>query len=372
MIICSFDIGIRNLAYCILNDARRFSGNRFNIIDWNLIDLFADTPNKGLEYNCQEICKNNSVCKSVASFYNNKFLCKRHSKTGDMKIFTTDSCNIADLAFLIIKYLNNIDFSVCDEFIIEQQPKMAKEKMKNVSIIILNYFVTRYQINNPKIKISMINASNKLSIYDGPFVSCTLKGQHERNKFYGKKYCEWLIRHDKNSLTTYNKYSKKDDLADCFLQGAWYLMTYDKEEREERDEKEEIDEKEEKEESIEKGDKEESIDKEEGNIGDKKIKFVFNFKKNDMNTDQIKNLESNKQIMAENSLYKYKRIQKLYKPNGGNGGNGKYKGYNYSLNNVKYLIEKKGVKEIDTDVKLQKSIEYFFGNKDTFLNFISQ
>ena len=53
MIICSFDIGIRNLSYCILEDTKGIVGNRFKVYDWKLIDLLERTPNHGEEFICQ-------------------------------------------------------------------------------------------------------------------------------------------------------------------------------------------------------------------------------------------------------------------------------------------------------------------------------
>ena len=115
----------------------------------------------------------------------------------------------------------------CHTVVLEHQPS-KNPKMKNLSNMLYSYFVIRGIVDaQPKVmrKILFISPRNKLSIYDGPDIKCNLKGQYARNKFYGKHYCEWLIRMDHPRLDYFQSHRKKDDLADCFLQGAWYLLS---------------------------------------------------------------------------------------------------------------------------------------------------
>ena len=51
-----------------------------------------------------------------------------------------------------------------------------------------------------------------------------LKGQHARNKYYGKIYCRYLIRNNPTQLQFLSTFKKSDDLCDSFLQGVWYLL----------------------------------------------------------------------------------------------------------------------------------------------------
>jgi len=71
--ICSFDVGIKNLAYCILTDQNK-------IIKWDIINLLDDiTHNNTL---CCGILKNKSACQKKALFTNNdnKFYCGTHKE----------------------------------------------------------------------------------------------------------------------------------------------------------------------------------------------------------------------------------------------------------------------------------------------------
>jgi len=382
MRVCSFDIGIINLAFCKLENKiyNNISGDRYNIIDWRVIDLFNSTSNKGIEVKC-------TLCKNNASYYNNNdnnHYCKKHISSDDaIKIFTLKTCTISDLAYLIIKNLNEIDFSDCDQIILEQQPKLATDKMRNVSIIILNYFIMNYIIQKKgNIKdVKFINASHKLSVYDGPFIECKLKGQYSRNKFYAKEYCKYLIRNNSEAVKIYNNIKKKDDLSDCFLQGVWYIMSNNtisntksnnksnnnikininknnKDDKDENDEDKKDDKVEDK--KYNENDKnEDKEDKEDKKYENNKKKIVLSFKKS-LTLNEIKETDTYKRILSQNSFNKYKNLKRSYKHNGGN----------YSLSNIKYLIDKNGLSIIDKDKKLKSSIEYFFMNIDNFKNLL--
>ena len=83
--------------------------------------------------------------------------------------------------------------------------------------------------------IITISAKRKLSVYDGPHVPCTVKDPHGRNKFLGISYCRYMLHNDltdeflepfvpyKDWIGFFESVKKKDDIADAFLQGAWYL-----------------------------------------------------------------------------------------------------------------------------------------------------
>lgn len=84
--VCSWDVGIINLAYCIIE--KNMIDNTYNIIDWGIIDLTNN--NKKI---CNNKQKNGSVCGKKASLYslppgpidseNNTpvYYCNTHSKS---------------------------------------------------------------------------------------------------------------------------------------------------------------------------------------------------------------------------------------------------------------------------------------------------
>jgi hypothetical protein len=241
-IITSFDIGIRNLAYCILEYLpHNLSGNQFKIHDWNVIDLL-ETVEHPKDPKCQTKYrsgpKTGQICGQLAHYYylddcgQKISVCRVHSKSESMtdlkRNYTVANTSLYELARLAINILDKIDFNQSQEIVIESQPS-KNPKMKNFSMILLNYFIIRYIVEKPEHaqtlqEVKFINSRNKLTVYDGEYVECKLKGQYARNKFYGKVYCKHLIRHNPERLNFLESFKKKDDLCDSFLQGAWYLL----------------------------------------------------------------------------------------------------------------------------------------------------
>lgn len=125
----------------------------------------------------------------------------------------------------IIHKLKSIDFFVNDnhediyDILIEKQPRY-NPKMRIVSSIIETYFITLFD-NIKNIRIKKVNSSEKwkrLGIDDFN----TLKTYNGRKKL-SIEVCEQLI--EKTEWCEYfSEFNKKDDLADCFLQGYVYLM----------------------------------------------------------------------------------------------------------------------------------------------------
>jgi hypothetical protein len=304
MKILSIDIGIKNLAYVILecdvinkkNTANEFKD--FKIIKWDVINLC----NKLIS--CNEKC-----CSKEAKFHrDNVFYCKNHTKKSE---YSLPTCNIktlhkqsvanlstlieqyqikiekpinkASLIKLLEEYLNstcfeaiesvnannvnlidigisiknelnelfkNFDLSTIDQIILENQISPIANRMKTIQGMISQYFI---DCNNYNIKF--ISATNKLK----PFInkeSKYLTGnkylyevdktkevndiKENKDKDKDKKlsynerkklsiyYTKQLLEHKNMSSehAFFIKHSKKDDLADCFLQGIYYLENF--------------------------------------------------------------------------------------------------------------------------------------------------
>lgn len=224
--ILSFDIGIRNLAYCFLNEDSCIKG-------WGILNLTEDGETQGKC--CYEFItgKNKGkVCdKKGISYKEESFFCKRHTLEEHKKIKKpkkVKDISILELSLNLVKvldlHLNPLVEKLKPEVIlIELQPRF-NPKMKNLSMMLYNYFIIRKMIDSPILSnIKFISAKKKLSIYDGPFVPCNLKDKYSRTKYLGVKYTEYIIRDDTENLNLLNSHKKKDDLCDCFMQGAWYL-----------------------------------------------------------------------------------------------------------------------------------------------------
>jgi hypothetical protein len=261
--IISWDIGINNLAYCILDD-------NANIHSWKVIDTLAGKRN---ESSCVEIMKRTGkVCGKSASLKSranpNDTYCRMHAKNKDKgSIYDISKCcmckskgkyrvgdliyckkhqaklpkspenteKLADNMSIFDKHVNLIrvldslgeEIHAVDKVVIENQPVYKNPIMKSIQMVLYSYYLLRdVMATDGKVKdIILMNATNKLKVYDGPVIECEIKDKHKRNKVLGKQYCDYMM--EKNVETDewkayYKSHKKQDDLADCYLQALYY------------------------------------------------------------------------------------------------------------------------------------------------------
>ena len=103
-----------------------------------------------------------------------------------------------------------------DTVIIENQISPIANRMKTLQGMMAQYFI----MNNVN-DIHFISASNKLK----DFLANKQTTYSERKK-KGIEVCEELLLNNEKiseHITLFENSKKKDDLADCFLQGLWFL-----------------------------------------------------------------------------------------------------------------------------------------------------
>lgn len=203
--ILSFDIGIKNLSYCLVkSDLNNLNNNLNNlnnieIIDWDIINILKD----------------NEKVKSI---------------------------NIDELSKrLYIKLSEVFKDKEFDIVLLENQPVLKNPVMKSVQMLIYGFFL--YQktnlIKNIKL-IKLINASNKLKIglllnnefkelkknIDNKDYNTKLKYSINKKKAvdYTLLYLNYLKLN--NYKEFFNLHKKKDDLADSFLQSIYYIEKF--------------------------------------------------------------------------------------------------------------------------------------------------
>ena len=258
MKLLSIDVGIKNLGICILENI----DNKYNIIYWEIINLCNE--------NNSQTC---NLCKKNAKFSkDNIFLCSNHAKKNEYKIPTSDDninkikkLNINELKEKAISYdisfnkpilknslceliIENLDkyyfkpieeekaddfniielginikknldkiydkFLKLDYIIIENQISPIANRMKTIQGMLAQYFIM-YNFKN----IEFISAQNKLKL----FSDLKNTSYNERKKM-AIEYCKnLLIKNNNLEIDFFLKHKKKDDLADCFLQGIFYL-----------------------------------------------------------------------------------------------------------------------------------------------------
>ena len=198
--ILSFDIGIKNLSYCLVkSELNNDTINKIEIIDWDIINILKDNE-KVKSINIDELSKRLYIKLS--------------------EVFKDKEFNIV---------------------LLENQPVLKNPVMKSVQMLIYGFFL--YQktnlIKNIKL-IKLINASNKLKIglllnnefkefkknIDNKDYNTKIKYSINKKKAidYTLLYLNYLKLN--NYKEFFNLHKKKDDLADSFLQSIYYIEKF--------------------------------------------------------------------------------------------------------------------------------------------------
>lgn len=229
--IVSFDVGIRNLAYCVLEMSTGTGGGTPccpKILQWEKISIVSET--KFCTEKTKSGKKKGTPCGKKASFQRNNgsLLCRLHRKDGDtalQKEIPLKNISLFNLSVSLIKKLDAVDFSMCSEAIVEAQPN-KNPSMKNLSVVLMAYFALKSLAGGTVRTVKFVSPKKKLSLSIAPKTECHLKNRHARNKFYAKIECEAFLQvNDPAKLALLRSFKKTDDLCDCFLQGLWYLGT---------------------------------------------------------------------------------------------------------------------------------------------------
>lgn len=261
MKILSFDVGIKNLSYCLLDVS-----SSYTIQDWDIINLCDYKIIK-----CNHVLKNKKICtnKAIYNLNNEKFFCKLHNKLNNimiapdyyykllkMKKYSIKSMNLLsnqinykikgknkeDIKDELIKHISNnlivkieknnnskeinlidigikiknvltniFDLDNIDKILIENQISTIANRMSKVQGMLTQYFID-HNITN----IEYISSCNKLKLFN------INKNNYSNRKKAGIEITKKILKNN-NWIDRFNKNKKKDDLADSFLQGLWYI-----------------------------------------------------------------------------------------------------------------------------------------------------
>lgn len=269
MKILSIDVGIKNLALCILETNNT---DQIEIPYWDVINLFEDKIHT-CQFNITNKKKNTSKqCNKDAKFHKNGcFYCKSHAAKTEYKLPTTDlkqykrmkldgliklttdynitvtgattKKNLIDAigAFIDTTVFENISAMKCNEISLIDIGIAIKEKLdqlynivfKNIDVILIENqispianrmnciqgMLSQYFIMKDMTNIIFVSAANKLKNFIG-----NKKTTYAERKKIGVEETKKILLQlaNDNNIDMFNKHKKKDDLADCFLQGVWY------------------------------------------------------------------------------------------------------------------------------------------------------
>ena len=284
----SFDVGIKNLAYCIFE----ISGNCISIVDWTLANLTeennSNSPKSQSGCTCNHMLKSKQMkmCEKEAKYKKGDiYACEKHAKASTNYIMPQRDFTITSLKKLNMEqlkekgkqymyYYNETKKINKTEFVqglfehlqkqcwtkIEVKKKVSASKMDLISIGIQmhNHFSQKPLLENISyavIENQISPIANRMKTIQGmitqefimrncpniEYVSSSHKLSHFLSKSQTKENTYNYKAHKKDSVhicrhiieSQYptwlhmfdNAGSKKDDLADSFLQGLWYIQT---------------------------------------------------------------------------------------------------------------------------------------------------
>jgi hypothetical protein len=231
----SIDIGLRNLAMCLMTASDKNDLTTYSIKLWNVFNTLNSD-----EYRCEHLQKSGKICNKLCGFtykdssnQNAVYCCKTHfpkdisiTKSNIFKKKKIDEYLLQDIAKIVLEkldsiYRDNIElFLELKNIVIELQPKV-NQKMKFTSHIIYGKLVELMKDTNCTIRF--VRASQKLKCYTGPVLTCNLKGSYAKRKWLSIQYCKWFLENKFNKeemekwIPFFDSHQKKDDIGDTFL-----------------------------------------------------------------------------------------------------------------------------------------------------------
>jgi len=258
MKILSFDVGIKNLAYCLVE----VKGNMRTIHSWDVINLSKEKPfyicyEEGCSFQGSYLFKSNHYCKRHANKLDKPYEkdiipLKKISRTSIallrekcesyhlvqeerkyvkkdyielLKTYIQEECIYTDtkkkakeISLIDLARTMTAEFDIrfqegVDILLIENQIAPLANRMKTIQGMITQYFIMK---NVPTIEY--VSSLNKLKVFD------LEKDTYANRKKASIEVVQSLVEKEfKTWKSFFIKHKKKDDLSDALLQLLWYL-----------------------------------------------------------------------------------------------------------------------------------------------------
>jgi hypothetical protein len=276
--VVSFDIGIKNLAYCIFS----IGEEGISVAGWGIVNLALQDAVVKPQCNCAK-AKGGALCGKTATYKygEDQRFCLTHAKSSGKLLPTKElsaaahkKLKVDELATLCTKYgigilstdkkpdvlakvvahfaartlepivvtksknANQIHlveigkrikaqfdavFANCEptHVILENQISPIAGRMNTIQGMVAQYFIMRDA--NDRLAIDFISSSGKLKGFSDKAQDTNTYKDHKRD---GIAFCHQFMAANRGLATfrhIIESAPKKDDLADCFLQGIYYL-----------------------------------------------------------------------------------------------------------------------------------------------------
>lgn len=198
MRVLSFDIGIINLAYSVLEVPDAFTdvsitpetkSLRTKILDWGILCL----RDKG--------------------------------ESGSSKDTSVISRRLIELLF------EHFSAEPFDVVLIENQPCMKNPTMKSIQIMVYTFFMMRNHMDGLSTDVRFVSASNKMKVkHKCDTTHIKASSNYVMNKktvvAYAANYLELTKEINGDWIQLFNKEKKRDDWADCYAQALHYIENH--------------------------------------------------------------------------------------------------------------------------------------------------